>query len=80
MISSVFTVADGIYVSSLLGVTEFAIYRNGAMFIPLIMSLYAAINSIVLPDISVLFANNNYSEIVRLKRKYRVCLFLLYIR
>lgn len=79
MISSVFTVADGIYVSSLLGVTEFAIYRNGAMFIPLIMSLYAAINSIVLPDISVLFANNNYSEIVRLKKKISsLFIFIVY--
>ncbi len=79
MISSVFTVADGIYVSSLMGVTEFAIYRNGAMFIPLIMSLYAAINSIVLPDVSLLFTNNSYVEIAQLKRKIAsLFIFIVY--
>lgn len=69
MISSVLTVTDGIYVSSLLNVEDYAVYRNGAMYLPLIMNLYGAINSIILPDISLLYKENRWHEIVLMKQK-----------
>ncbi|MBK7790395.1 MAG: oligosaccharide flippase family protein [Saprospiraceae bacterium] len=68
IISSMFTVADGFFVSSMLDVHEYAIYRNGAMYLPLIMNLFAAINSIILPDVSRMFISGDWVKILELKK------------
>lgn len=87
MISSIITIADGFYVSTLLNVEEYALYRNGAMYLPLIMNLYGAINSIILPDVSQLYKNNAWSQIASMKRSiadlfvlivYPVLIFFLF--
>lgn len=78
---------DGIMVSRFNGVEAYAIYRNGAIEVPLIATLYASIAAIVLPEVSKLFAESRFDEIVRLKRKvmtntmmitYPILVFLLF--
>ena len=69
MIGIVFYSIDGYMVSSMLDVESFAIYRNGAIQIPFIASIYGAIASILLPDISKYFFKKDFESIVILKRK-----------
>jgi O-antigen/teichoic acid export membrane protein len=69
MISSFFKLTDGFVVSKMLGVEEFAIFRNGAIYIPVIAGVYAAINTIVLPDISRLYGASEYAQIAKLKSR-----------
>ncbi len=78
---------DGIMVSKFEGVQSFAIYRNGAIEVPFIATIYGSIAAIVLPEISKLFAKRKFSEIITLKKKvimntmvltYPVLVFLLF--
>jgi len=56
-------------VSSMEGVKSYAIYRNGAIEVPFISTLYASIAAIILPEVSKLYANQQFEEIVFLKKK-----------
>jgi O-antigen/teichoic acid export membrane protein len=61
--------ADGIIVSNLLGTKEFAIYRNGAIEIPFVATLYSSITAVALPQIVLLIKENRIAELMFLKRK-----------
>lgn len=61
--------ADGIIVSNLLGTKEFAIYRNGAIEIPFVATLYSSITAVALPQIVLLIKENRIAELLSLKRK-----------
>jgi O-antigen/teichoic acid export membrane protein len=78
---------DGIMVSKLEGVQAFAIYRNGAIEVPFISTIYGSIAAIILPEVARLYKESNFKEIVNLKRKvimntmmltYPVLVFLLF--
>ena len=78
---------DGLMVSKMEGVQAYAIYRNGAIEVPFIATLYASIAAIILPEVSKLYHKGALSEIIRLKRKvimntmalvYPILIFLLF--
>lgn len=59
---------DSIMVSKVLGVKEYAIYRNGAIEVPFISTLYLSISSIVLPEVSQLIQKRDYKKVIELKK------------
>lgn len=61
--------ADGIIVSNLLGPRAFAIYRNGAIEIPFLATLYSSITAVALPQIVLLLKEKRIDELMHLKRK-----------
>jgi len=78
---------DGLMVSKLRGIQSYAIYRNGAIEVPFISTIYSAIATIILPEVAKLFSQNKLKEILILKRKvimntmmivYPVLVFLLF--
>jgi len=69
IISTVFQMTDGFMVSRLLGVESYAIFRNGATEIPMLAGIYASVNTILLPDVSKMFANGKILEIAKLKSR-----------
>lgn len=69
IIGTIFKVTDGFMVSKLLGVDSYALFRNGAIQIPIIASLYASVNTIILPDVSKMFGKGKKQEIAALKTK-----------
>lgn len=68
-ISTLFYSIDGFMVSNMLGTEQFAMFRNGSVNIPIIASLYGAVNTIVLPDVTKLYGQNQIGGIVNLKKK-----------
>jgi O-antigen/teichoic acid export membrane protein len=60
---------NGVIVSNQLGVKEFAIYRNGAIEIPFIATLYTSITAVALPQIVELTRSKNIQGLLHLKRK-----------
>ncbi|MCE3278810.1 MAG: uncharacterized protein K0S44_1001 [Bacteroidetes bacterium] len=71
--------ADGLMVSSLLTVKDYAVFRNGAFEIPLISIVYSSVSSIILPEVSTLSAADQNNQIVELKRKVSSSVSLLTI-
>lgn len=78
---------DGIMVSKLEGVNAYAIYRNGAIEVPYIATIYSSIAAIILPEVAKHFSQNQFKEILQLKKKvimntmmltYPVLIFLLF--
>lgn len=69
IISTVFTLTDGLMVSKLLGVENYAIFRNGATQIPIMASIYSSVNTIILPDVSKLYAKGELKKITELKSR-----------
>jgi len=78
---------DSVMISSIEGVKSYAIYRNGAIEVPFISTLYASISAIVLPEVAKLFQVANFDRIIELKKKvimnsmmltYPVLIFLLF--
>tara|TARA_R110000868_G_scaffold64629_11_gene194153 strand:+ start:609 stop:2057 length:1449 start_codon:yes stop_codon:yes gene_type:complete len=78
---------DGLMVSKMEGVQAYAIYRNGAIEVPFIATLYASIAAIILPEVSKLYHKGALSQIVALKKKvimntmaliYPILIFLLF--
>jgi O-antigen/teichoic acid export membrane protein len=78
---------DGVMVSKIEGIQSYAIYRNGALEVPFIATIYASIAAIVLPEIARLFKTKNFEEIFILKKKvimntifitYPILVFLLF--
>lgn len=60
---------DSLMISNMLSVTDYAIYRNGALEVPFIATLYASIGAIVLPDIAKLYTTGKFNSIIDLKKK-----------
>lgn len=60
---------DSVMISSLLSVQDYAVYRNGAIEVPFVATLYSSIGAIVLPNISKLYNENNFVAIMNLKRR-----------
>ena len=78
---------DGIMVSKIEGIEAYAIYRNGAIEVPFISTIYASIAAIILPEVSKLFNLKKFKEIIELKKKvimntmmltYPILVFLLF--
>lgn len=87
MIGIALLYTDSFMVSRILGVKEYAIYRNGAIEVPFIATIYGSIAAIILPAVTKLWGSDNINEIIRLKRKaimntiyiiYPVLFFMLY--
>tara|TARA_B110001452_G_C15230012_1_gene426118 strand:+ start:315 stop:1754 length:1440 start_codon:yes stop_codon:yes gene_type:complete len=60
---------DGIMISSMLSVDQYAIYRNGVIELPFISIVYTSICSGVSPEISKYISEENYEKVVYIKRK-----------
>jgi O-antigen/teichoic acid export membrane protein len=60
---------DGIMISKMCGVETYAIYRNGAIEVPFISTLYGAVAAIILPEVAKLFSQGKFKEIATLKKK-----------
>lgn len=78
---------DGIMVSRMEGVEIFALYRNGALEVPYLATVYASVAAIILPEVAKLYSKHQFVEIVALKKKvimntmmltYPVLVFLLF--
>lgn len=61
--------ADGVIVSNLLGVKEFAVYRAGAIEIPFIGSMYGTVATVLMPDLARLAVKDKGAEIFQLNRR-----------
>ncbi len=64
-----FLSTDGFMISHLMSIKEYAIYRNGAIEVPFIATIYGSIAAIVMPEVSRLLADNQNRKVVELKRK-----------
>lgn len=60
---------DGLMVSSMLNPVEYAYYRMGAIEVPFLATIYSAVSTIVLPEVTKLNSNNKMKELVALKKK-----------
>lgn len=78
---------DGLMVSRFEGVNAYAIYRNGALEVPYIATIYSSIAAIILPEVAKLFSKSKFQEIAVLKQKvimntmaltYPILIFLLF--
>ncbi len=69
VLSTLFKKVDGLMISNMLGTEEFAIYRMGAIEIPLLATLFYSVSTIVMPEVSKLIAERNYGQVLNLKRK-----------
>lgn len=69
IIGYTFLYGDGVIVSNMLGVKDFAIYRNGALELPFISKLYASITVVFLPQITEFVKNKEYGKVMQIKRR-----------
>ena len=60
---------DGILIAALMPIKEFSIYRNGAIEIPFLSTIYVSVSSVILPEMSRLANENKMDELLALKRK-----------
>ena len=60
---------DSFMISAMLSVEEYAIFRNGAIEIPFLTIVYGSVATIILPEVSKLFAKNKMEEIALMKKK-----------
>lgn len=59
---------DGFIVSNMMSVKEYAVYRNGAIEIPFIASIYGSVSTIMFPNFARLQSANNTGLILAEKR------------
>lgn len=78
---------DSLMVSKILGTKQFAIYRNGAMEVPFISSIFGSIAAIIMPEITKLWNKKEFLVLIDLKKKviknsiyliYPILIFLLF--
>ncbi len=60
---------DGVMVSKLLSVEDYAVYRNGSIQIPFLASIYTSISTIILPILARLYAQKEKKQIAVLKKR-----------
>jgi len=86
VIGTLMLASDGYFVSSFLSIKEYAVFRNGALEVPFISIIYGSIAAIILPEVTKLFHQNKFEEIVAMKRSamrntaaiiYPVMIFLM---
>lgn len=79
IVSMVILYTDSTMVSSMLGIKEYAIYRNGAIEVPFISTLYGSIAAIVLPEVAKMWQKGKIDELFQLKKKVIMnTIYLLY--
>lgn len=87
IIGMIILYVDSIMVSNMLGVKEYAIYRNGAIEVPFVSTIYGAISAVILPEVAKLWKKQEIDEIFILKKKvimntiyliYPILIFLLF--
>jgi O-antigen/teichoic acid export membrane protein len=59
---------DGFMVSGMLSVKDYALYRNGAIEIPFIATVYSSIASIMMPNFARLYSENRITDLLKEKR------------
>lgn len=62
-------VLDGWMVGKLLSVKDYAIYRNGAIEIPFVASIYGSISTVILSRLAILNSENKFKEMFRMKKE-----------
>jgi len=60
---------DGWLISRMLTVEDYAIYRNGAIEIPFLATIYSSISTAMLGKLTLLYKENKIDEIFELKKK-----------
>jgi O-antigen/teichoic acid export membrane protein len=68
---------DGILVNNLTTTDDYAVYRNGAIEIPFIATIYSSISSVMLNKMAILKSENKIAEIFELKKKTTQTIALL---
>jgi O-antigen/teichoic acid export membrane protein len=77
---------DAVMVSSMLTPKDYAIYRMGAIEIPFLMTVFSSVMTVTLPNVTKLYHEGKFDEIIALKRKaittsalvmYPVLIFIL---
>src|SRR5690554_617410 len=70
---------DSTMISTMLDIREYAIYRNGAIEVPFVSTLYVSIAAIVLPEVAKLWQKGEIDELFQLKKKVIMnTIYLLY--
>lgn len=78
---------DKTIVSGMLNPAQYALYKNGAIELPFFSGIYRTVSTLVLPEVTLLYSEGKFNEIIRLKRKvitntaflvYPVMVFLLF--
>lgn len=68
---------NGVVVSNLLGVEKFAIYRNGALEIPFVATLYTSVAAVTMPRMVEYIKNGNNLLALKLKRNTSLAVALM---
>jgi O-antigen/teichoic acid export membrane protein len=68
---------DGWLVNNLTSTDDYAVYRNGAIEIPFIATIYSSISSVMLNKMAILKSENKIEEIFELKKKTTQTIALL---
>ncbi|MDH5545905.1 MAG: oligosaccharide flippase family protein [Gammaproteobacteria bacterium] len=69
LFSYLFLTSDEVMVSLMSSVRNYAYYHAGAIFIPFVANVYASIATVLLPELSSLYAESKLRTIVDLKRR-----------
>lgn len=69
LVSVMFKRTDGIMVSNMLPTSDYAVFRMGAIEIPFLYTIFGAVTTIIMPEVTRLYADRKVYEIITLKRK-----------
>lgn len=69
--------ANGVVVSNVLGVQKFAIYRNGALELPFVATLYNSVSAVTLPRVVEYVKSNSFQALLELKRKSSIAVAVM---
>ena len=79
VIAMVILYTDSTMISVMLDIKEYAIYRNGAIEVPFVSTLYGSIAAIVLPEVAKFWQKGKIDELFQLKKKVIMnTIYLLY--
>lgn len=74
-----FVLIDSIMIMKILGTDVYALYRNGAIEIPVLSTIYLSVSSSVFSEISKLYEKRDISKIIELKKRViRILAILIY--
>ncbi len=69
MLGGLLIYVDAFMVSSMFTAKDYAVYRNGAIEIPFIGTICLSLFMVLLPEVSRLFSDGQYGEIVRIRKR-----------
>lgn len=69
LVSVMFKRTDGIMISNMLSTTDYAVFRMGAIEVPFLYTIFGAVTTIIMPEVTRLYADRKVDEIITLKRK-----------